>query len=267
MAEMSKKDSVIQAIKFALFSASAGVIQVLSFTLLNELIVPNINIDNEKVMKILSSDYGVCYLIALILSVIWNFTFNRKYTFKSATNVPIAMLKVFGFYCVFTPVSTILGELFSRVFTADYAEYIILGVTMLANMITEFLFCKKVVYKDSMNTLGKDDDEDDEDEEKDDEEKTEEEKKAEREAEKEAEKDEKEAIQKAKKKARKQEKKRRKKAKKKAKKAEKKAEKKAKKKAEKKAAKDAKKEAKKDARKAVKAAEKAAKKAAKESEE
>lgn len=266
MAEMSKKDSVIQAIKFALFSASAGVIQVLSFTLLNELIVPNINIDNEKVMKILSSDYGVCYLIALILSVIWNFTFNRKYTFKSATNVPIAMLKVFGFYCVFTPVSTILGELFSRVFTADYAEYIILGVTMLTNMITEFLFCKKVVYKDSMNTLGKDD-EDDEDEEKDGEEKTEEEKKAEREAEKEAEKDEKEAIQKAKKKARKLKKKKKKKAKRKAKKAEKKAEKKAKKKAAKRAAKEAKKEAKRDARKAVKAAEKAAKKAAKESEE
>ncbi len=270
MAEMSKKDSVIQAIKFALFSASAGIVQVLSFTLLNELIVPNINVDNEKVMNILSSEYGVCYLIALVLSVIWNFTFNRRYTFKSATNVPIAMLKVFGFYCIFTPVSTILGELFSRVFTADYAEYVILGVTMLANMITEFIFCKKVVYKDSMNTLDKDDEEDDEEEvsnEDSEKEKTEEEKeaekKAEREAEREAEKEEKEAIQKAKKKARKLEKKKIKKAKKKAKKKEKKEMKKAKKKAEKKAAK----EAKKDSERAAKEAEKKAKKAAKESEE
>lgn len=261
MAEMSKKENMIQAVKFCLFSMSAGIIQVLSFTLLNELIVPNINVDNEKVMKILSSEYGVCYLIALVLSVIWNFTFNRKFTFKSATNVPIAMLKVFGFYCVFTPVSTIIGELVSRVATADYMEYVILGVTMLANMITEFIFCKKYVFIDEPDEADESDEEENEDKEK-----TEEEKKAEREAEKEAEKDEKEAIQKAKKKARKQEKKKKKKAKRKAKKAEKKAEKKAKKKAEKKAAKDAKKEAKKDAKKAMKAAEKAAKKAAKESE-
>lgn len=232
MAEMSKKDNVIQAIKFALFSASAGIIQVLSFTLLNELIVPNIHIENEKVMNILSSEYGVCYLIALILSVIWNFTFNRKYTFKSATNVPIAMLKVFGFYCVFTPVSTVIGELVSRVTQWEFAEYIILGVTMLANMITEFLFCKHVVYKGSENTLDEDDEDDDIDEE--------------------LEKDAKEEIKKAKKKARKKEKKRRKKAKRKAKKEKKKAEKKAEKKAKK---------------KAKKAMKKAEKKAAKESEE
>ena len=231
MAEMSKKDKIFQAIKFALFSASAGIIQVLSFTLLNELIVPNIHIENEKIMNILSSEYGVCYLIALVLSVIWNFTFNRKYTFKSATNVPIAMLKVFGFYCVFTPVTVVLGELVSRATTWEYAEYVILGVTMMANMVTEFLFCKHVVYKGSENTLDEDDEDDDLDEE--------------------LEKDAKEEIKKAKKKARKQEKKRIKKAKKKAKKAEKKAEKKAKKKAEK---------------KAKKAAEKAEKKAAKESE-
>jgi putative flippase GtrA len=182
-------------------------------------------------MNILSSEYGVCYLIALVLSVIWNFTFNRKYTFKSATNVPIAMLKVFGFYRVFTPVTVVLGELVSRATTWEYAEYVILGVTMMANMVTEFLYCKHVVYKGSENTLDEDDEDDDLDEE--------------------LEKDAKEEIKKAKKKACKQEKKRIKKAKKKAKKAEKKAEKKAKKKAEK---------------KAKKAAEKAEKKAAKESE-
>ena len=149
---MNKKDNVLQAIKFALFSASAGIIQVVSFTLLNELVIPNINIQNEAVMKVLSAEYGVCYLIALILSVLWNFTFNRKFTFKSATNIPKAMLKIFGFYCVFTPVSTIIGEAVMRNTTWEFAEYIVLACTMVTNMITEFLFCRFVVYKDSMNT-------------------------------------------------------------------------------------------------------------------
>lgn len=152
MAEMTKKDNALQAIKFALFSASAGIIQVSTFTILNELVVPNINIQNEAVTKILSAEYGVCYLFALLLSVIWNFTFNRKFTFKSATNVPVAMLKILGFYCVFTPVSTIIGELVMRSTSWEFAEYIVLACTMATNMATEFLFCRFVVYKDSMNT-------------------------------------------------------------------------------------------------------------------
>ena len=149
---MNKKDNALQAIKFALFSASAGIIQVASFTILNELVVPNINIQNETVMKILSAEYGVCYLVALILSVLWNFPFNRKFTFKSATNIPVAMLKIFGFYCVFTPVSTIIGEAVMRNTSWEFAEYIVLACTMATNMVTEFLFCRFVVYKDSMNT-------------------------------------------------------------------------------------------------------------------
>jgi putative flippase GtrA len=152
MAEMTKKDNALQAIKFALFSASAGIIQVVSFTLLNEVILPNIHIENEAVMKVLSAEYGVCYLIALVLSVIWNFTFNRKFTFKSATNVPVAMLKIFGFYCVFTPIATIIGEAGMRSTSWEFAEYIVLACTMATNMVTEFLFCRFVVYKDSMNT-------------------------------------------------------------------------------------------------------------------
>lgn len=152
MAEMTKKDNALQAIKFALFSASAGIIQVVSFTLLNEVVLPNIHIENEAVMKVLSAEYGVCYLVALLLSVIWNFTFNRKFTFKSATNVPIAMLKILGFYCVFTPISTIIGEAVMRSKSWEFAEYVVLACTMATNMITEFLFCRFVVYKDSMNT-------------------------------------------------------------------------------------------------------------------
>ncbi len=152
MAEMTKKDNALQAIKFALFSASAGIIQVVSFTLLNEVVLPNIHIENEAVMKVLSAEYGVCYLVALLLSVIWNFTFNRKFTFKSATNVPIAMLKILGFYCVFTPISTIIGEAVMRSTSWEFAEYVVLACTMATNMVTEFLFCRFVVYKDSMNT-------------------------------------------------------------------------------------------------------------------
>jgi putative flippase GtrA len=85
-----KNKSVLQAIKFALFSASAGVIQVGSFTIFNE---------------IFGWQYWPAYLVSLILSVLWNFTLNRRYTFKSAANVPIAMAKVFGFYLVFTPLN------------------------------------------------------------------------------------------------------------------------------------------------------------------
>lgn len=145
-----KNSNAIQAVKFALFSASAGIIQVASFTLLNELVLPNINIQNEKLMEILSAEYGVCYLIALILSVLWNFTFNRRFTFKSAANIPIAMAKVFGFYLVFTPVSTWLGNMATD---KGINEYIVLGVTMLSNMVLEYLFCKFVVYKNQENTM------------------------------------------------------------------------------------------------------------------
>ena len=145
-----KNNNAVQAIKFALFSASAGIIQVVSFTILNELVLPNINIQNEKIMELLSAEYGVCYLIALILSVLWNFTFNRRFTFKSAANIPIAMAKVFGFYLVFTPVSTWLGNLATD---KGINEYIVLGVTMLCNMVLEYLFCKFVVYKNQENTI------------------------------------------------------------------------------------------------------------------
>lgn len=128
------KASVWQAVKFALFSASAGIIQIGSFTLLNELTV---------------LPYWPAYLISLILSIVWNFTLNRRFTFKSAANVPIAMLKVFGFYLVFTPLSTWLGQLAEN---AGVNEYIVLAVTMLANFILEFLFCKFVVYRNQENT-------------------------------------------------------------------------------------------------------------------
>lgn len=125
-----------QAVKFTLFSISAGIIQIGSFALL----------------EIFIKDYWIPYLTSLILSILWNFTLNRRYTFKSAANVPVAMAKVFGFYLVFTPLSTYLGDLAEG---AGINDFVILIVTMLANFVLEFLFCKFVVYRGQEDTLTK----------------------------------------------------------------------------------------------------------------
>jgi len=129
-----KKSDLWQMVKFSLFSISAGIIQVASFTVFNEL---------------LKWRYWPAYLLSLVLSIVWNFTFNRRYTFKSAANVPVAMAKLFGFYAVFTPVSTWLGHVAE---TAGVNDYIILALTMIANFVLEFLFCKLVVYRNQENT-------------------------------------------------------------------------------------------------------------------
>ena len=125
-----------QAAKFTLFSASAGIIQIGAFALL----------------EIFIKDYWIPYLTSLVLSILWNFTLNRRYTFKSAANVPVAMAKVFGFYLVFTPLSTWLGNLAE---SAGINDFLILIVTMLANFVLEFLFCKFVVYRGKEDTLKK----------------------------------------------------------------------------------------------------------------
>ena len=131
---MKDNKSLWQALKFTLFSVSAGIIQVGSFA----------------VLEIFIKDYWIPYLVSLTLSILWNFTLNRKYTFKSAANVPVAMAKVFGFYLVFTPVSTFLGTLAEK---QGCHDFLILAVTMLSNFILEFLFCKFVVYRGSEDTI------------------------------------------------------------------------------------------------------------------
>ena len=155
MAETTEKKNIWQFIKFALFSCSAGLIQIGSFTLMNEVLyktdfIQGLMANHELFAKIMSNEYGPIYLIALILSVIWNFTFNRKFTFNGANNVTIAMLKIFGYYCVFTPVSVLLGNYFTAKFAGvAIIEYIVLGITMVCNMVTEFLFSKFVVYRNN----------------------------------------------------------------------------------------------------------------------
>ena len=133
---MKDKKQLWQAVKFTLFSISAGVIQVGSFA----------------VLELFIQDYWVPYLLSLTLSILWNFTLNRRYTFQSAANVPVAMAKVFGFYLVFTPLSTWLGNMAEG---AGINDFVILIVTMLANFVLEFLFCKLVVYRGQENTRGK----------------------------------------------------------------------------------------------------------------
>ena len=131
---MKENKSLWQAVKFTLFSVSAGIIQVGSFAIL----------------EIFIQDYWIPYLVSLTLSILWNFTLNRKYTFKSAANVPVAMAKVFGFYLLFTPVSTYLGNLAEK---QGCHDFLILAVTMLSNFVLEFLFCKFVVYRGSEDTI------------------------------------------------------------------------------------------------------------------
>ena len=133
-------------IKFVLFSASAGIIQFGSFTLLNEFA----HLDKfTRLDELLGNDYGLSYFIALVLSVLWNFTFNRKFTFKSVANVPVAMLKVFAFYLVFTPLSIWWGVALTK---TGWNYYLVLGITMLANLSTEYLFDRFVVYRNNLYT-------------------------------------------------------------------------------------------------------------------
>lgn len=130
------KKELIRTIKFVLFSASAGIIQVSSFAFFEE---------------VLHLTHWISYLVSLILSVLWNFTLNRKFTFCSANNIPIAMMKVAVFYLIFTPLSTwwtavLTGE------SIGWNEYLVLAGTMLINFVTEYLYDRYVVFGKSIDT-------------------------------------------------------------------------------------------------------------------
>ena len=131
---MNKKE-FIRTIKFTLFSISAGIIEIVLFTLLD---------------KFTGWTYWPKYLIALIASVIWNFTLNREYTFKSANNVPIAMIKVAIFYAIFTPVSTIAGNYLAE--NLGWNDILVTLLNMLCNFVLEYLYDKYVVFRGSIDT-------------------------------------------------------------------------------------------------------------------
>ncbi len=132
------KKEIFRTMKFTLCSVSAAVIQMGSFALLFEL---------------LELKEWVSYLISLILSVLWNFTLNRKFTFQSAGNIPVAMLKTILFYVVFTPLST----WWTKVFTEDLLvnAYIIEIGTMLINFVSEYLYQRFFVFGKTIDTAKK----------------------------------------------------------------------------------------------------------------
>lgn len=134
LAKLSGRQTAWQFIKFTLFSISAGLIQAGAFALLNELT---------------GLPYWPSYLIALVLSVIWNLTFNRRFTFRSSVNMSKAMALVLAYYAVFTPLSTWWGDALTGI---GWNEYLVLGGTMVINFVTEYLFQSLVVFRGTMNT-------------------------------------------------------------------------------------------------------------------
>lgn len=134
MANMSGRDNILQFLKFTAFSISAGLVQVLTFTLL------------EQLFKL---PYWPSYLTALTASVVYNFTVNRRFTFKSSNNIPKAMTQLAIYYLIFTPLSTWWGD---ALVSIGWNDYLVLGGTMVINFITEFMVNRLVIYRKSMNT-------------------------------------------------------------------------------------------------------------------
>ena len=131
-----KKKELMRTAKFLLFSVGAAAIQIGSFTLLNEVV---------------HARYWLAYLISLILTIIWMFILNRKFTFKSSGNIPVAMLKTLAYYAVFTPLSTWWTAVLTGP-NAGWNEYVVLAATMVINCSTEYLFDRFVVFGDSIDT-------------------------------------------------------------------------------------------------------------------
>ncbi len=138
MAKIEKKEW-IRTLKFLFFSISAGIVQFASFALMD--LIP-------------SFEYRIKAYIALTLSVLWNFTVNRKFTFKSANNVKIAMLKTICFYIVFAPLSIELADIY-LVKTLQWNELLVTACTMVLNFVTEFLYQRFFVYGKSVDTAVK----------------------------------------------------------------------------------------------------------------
>ena len=131
---MNKSKEWVRILKFVVFSASAGVIQMGTFALLNELT---------------EWRYWPCYLISLLLSILWNFTFNRRFTFQSNANISRAMLLVLAFYAVFTPATTILGNWLAE--DIHWNEYVVTIINMLLNLSLEYLYQRYVVYRNKID--------------------------------------------------------------------------------------------------------------------
>lgn len=133
-AAADRRRDLWQMVKFTLFSVSAGIIQIGTYALFFEAF---------------SWAHWVSYLVSLVLSVLWNFTFNRRYTFRSDANIGRSMLLVALYYAVFTPLSTWAGKALTD---AGANNYLVEIGTMIVNFVTEFLFQRFVVYRGRIDT-------------------------------------------------------------------------------------------------------------------
>ncbi len=141
--ELTKEQKVKEfwrAVKYVLFAASAGIIEFGSFSLLT--LIPYFAI---------KANYWIPATISLVLSVIWNFTFNRRFTFQSANNIPIAMLKTLAYYVVFAPLSIWLAQMY-LIDQLHWNEFLVKAAVMLVNFITEFLYQRFFVFGKTLDT-------------------------------------------------------------------------------------------------------------------
>jgi len=145
---ITKKENFDMALKYLLCTSGAGLIQFVTCEFLTYFRI-NSYLSVANFLGEKASDYGLAYFIALVLSVIFNFTVNRKFTFKSANNIPVAMMKVLGYYIVFTPLSILWSVALLNI---DWNHTVVLLLTMVVNGVTEFLFCRIVVFGSSINT-------------------------------------------------------------------------------------------------------------------
>ncbi len=136
--QVENQKELTRGIKFSLFSVSAGIIEFASFALLDGMT---------------QWPYWPKYLLALVLSVLWNFTLNRRFTFRSAGNVPVAMLKVACFYAVFTPVSTVFGNYLAE--ARGWNDLLVTILNMAANLVTEYFYDRYYVFGKTIDTNGK----------------------------------------------------------------------------------------------------------------
>jgi len=127
---------LLRTIKFVLISMSAGLIQAGSYALL---------------FYVLDTGWTIANFTSLALSIVWNFTFNRKFTFKSATNVPVAMVKAFAFYLWFYPAQYYLGQIF-LINNLGLNETLVQGITMVLNLALEYPWQKFFVFKGSVDS-------------------------------------------------------------------------------------------------------------------
>lgn len=156
-----KNGSVWQAIKYFLCAASAGLIQFVTFTIMKTAFDKTGVTESMGTMwffQDINKTTFIATTIALGLSVLWNFTLNRKFTFKAANNVPLAMGLAFLFYVPFYPFQTwYVGAVENAInnsvgYEASWGAIIAEGTVMLINGILEFCWQKFVVFRNSGKT-------------------------------------------------------------------------------------------------------------------